>query len=365
MNFGTILWVAAGGTALTVAFLANWERPPVDSVQRGYRGVGIQQVYNPRTLAEQVPDNQVPESPWELDPTYEGERAGDIYENVQVLGDLNDDEFNHYMAAITEWVSPEQGCAYCHNEENYADDSVYTKIVSRRMMQMTLEINGNWQSHVQQAGVNCYTCHRGNNVPEYLWFEDPHARSVGMGLLGNPAGQNKSDETAAYASLPADPLQPFLLDDAGIRVQSDTALPEGNRQSIKQTEWTYSLMMHMSDSLGVNCTYCHNSRAWGDWEQSSPQRTTAWYGIRMTRALNQDYLEPLGVQYPPHRLGPLGDAPKVNCATCHQGAYKPLYGANMVADYPYLAGEGQLPEPAPEQTAALDGKPLPDDAAQN
>jgi len=35
-------------------------------------------------------------------------------------------------------------------------------------------------------------------------------------------------------------------------------LPSGNRSSIKQTEWTYSLMIHMSESLGVNCTYCHN-----------------------------------------------------------------------------------------------------------
>jgi len=26
------------------------------------------------------------------------------------------------------------------------------------------------------------------------------------------------------------------------------------------------------------------------------------------------------------------------CATCHQGAYKPLYGANMLKDYPALAG---------------------------
>ena len=39
----------------------------------------------------------------------------------------------------------------------------------------------------------------------------------------------------------------------------------------------------------------------------------------------------------PNRLGVLGDAPKANCATCHQGAYKPLNGAPMVKDYPELA----------------------------
>jgi photosynthetic reaction center cytochrome c subunit len=28
----------------------------------------------------------------------------------------------------------------------------------------------------------------------------------------------------------------------------------------------------------------------------------------------------------------------VGCATCHQGVYKPLFGANMLKDYPELAG---------------------------
>ena len=27
---------------------------------------------------------------------------------------------------------------------------------------------------------------------------------------------------------------------------------------------------------------------------------------------------------------------KVNCTTCHQGAYKPLYGAAMAKDHPEL-----------------------------
>jgi photosynthetic reaction center cytochrome c subunit len=31
-----------------------------------------------------------------------------------------------------------------------------------------------------------------------------------------------------------------------------------------------------------------------------------------------------------------GDVLKVNCATCHQGANKPLLGAPMARDYPEL-----------------------------
>jgi len=123
-----------------------------------------------------------------------------------------------------------------------------------------------------------------------------------------------------------------------VRVASTTALPEGSRKSIKQAEQTYSLMIHISQALGVNCTYCHNTRSFSDWTQSSPARGTAWYGIRMVRDLNTTYLSALKGEFPANRLGPLGDAPKLNCATCHQGAFKPLLGASMLKDYPELAG---------------------------
>ena len=141
-------------------------------------------------------------------------------------------------------------------------------------------------------------------------------------------------------SLPSDPFTPFLLGDLDIRVNGTTALPNGNRHSIKQAEWTYGLMTHMSSALGVNCTYCHNTQSFSNWNGNPPQRSTAWYGIRMARDLNKDYMEPLTSVFPEHRLGPTGDAPKANCATCHQGAYKPLFGQSMLKDHPQLAGPG-------------------------
>jgi photosynthetic reaction center cytochrome c subunit len=104
----------------------------------------------------------------------------------------------------------------------------------------------------------------------------------------------------------------------------------------------------MSQALGVNCTYCHNTRSFLSWDQSTPQRATAWHGIRLVRDLNRDYLTPLQAEYPPARLGPLGDAPKLNCATCHRGAYKPLFGAAMLQDYPELGA----PVPAPDDSSA-------------
>jgi photosynthetic reaction center cytochrome c subunit len=58
----------------------------------------------------------------------------------------------------------------------------------------------------------------------------------------------------------------------------------------------------------------------------------------MVRALNNDYLVPLTGTFPKHRLGVLGDVAKINCATCHQGVFKPLYGVSMAKDYPELTG---------------------------
>jgi len=115
-------------------------------------------------------------------------------------------------------------------------------------------------------------------------------------------------------------------------------LPQAPGAPIKQAEQTYGLMMHMSEALGVNCTFCHNSRSFTSWDSSTPQRATAWYGIRMVRDVNAHFLEPLTATFPSDRKGPLGDVAKVNCETCHQGVYKPLFGVSMLKDYPELAG---------------------------
>jgi photosynthetic reaction center cytochrome c subunit len=92
----------------------------------------------------------------------------------------------------------------------------------------------------------------------------------------------------------------------------------------------------------------------GEWANNPVTRQTAWYGIRMVRELNTAFLDPLGPVYPAQRLGELGDAPKANCATCHQGAYKPLYGASRLPAHPELArypGAGKVAVNASAATA--------------
>ena len=341
------------GSLLGIAMLttAGWDAPPIESEQIGYRGVAMETVVNPRTRGRLIEASQMPEPVWPYEESpADVPLASEVYENVPVLGHLPSDQFDRLMAQITEWVSPitddppdgplEQGCNYCHNPENLAEDSVYTKIVSRRMIQMTQHINADWADHVGQTGVNCYTCHRGMNVPQAIWFtQEPRPAT----MVGYRAGQNEPG--IASASLPGDPFTPFLLDDQSIRQIGLGALPppEGPQIGTKATEYTYSLMNHMSEGLGVNCTYCHNSRQFQGWDGAPPTRMTAWYGIQMSRGLNVDYLEPLGPEYPHYRLGPTGDAPKANCATCHLGLPLPLNGAPAYEQFPSLGPAGIAP----------------------
>jgi photosynthetic reaction center cytochrome c subunit len=366
--YGVALVGITTGTLLTVKVLLGMERPPIVAVQRGFRGTGMDQIYNPRTLealalAAKVPRSLPPASP-------AGIKAGVAYKNVQVLKNLSVGQFTRLMVSITNWVAPKQGCSYCHNVANMAWDGLYTKVVARRMIQMTQNINGNWQSHVQKVGVTCYTCHGGNPVPKNIWFNDPGPAAAG-GLAEAQTGMAHPTAAINDSSLPYDPFTPYLEHAVNIRVQGDTALPNGNLSSIKETEWTYALMIHFSQSLGVNCTYCHNSRALSDWSQSSPARVTAWYGIRMVRDINNAYLDSLHDVFPAYRKGPLGDNAKVNCATCHQGLYKPLYGVSMLTTFPELAApvtqEASATAPTPEAPpaqnavppAAPDGPPPP------
>jgi hypothetical protein len=335
-----------------------------DTVQRGYRGLGMTQMYDPSAVAALSETNAIPPPEDPADP--ESPTAEEAFVNVQVLKDLSATELSRLMQAMSTWVAPEEGCDFCHNPEQLESDEKYPKVVARRMLEMTRAINTGWKKHVGETGVTCWTCHRGQAVPSGDWFASPVPKN-GSTMLGNKAGQNLPSVNAGNAALPYDPLSTFLVTENDVRVQGNTPLKGGNRHSIKQAEWTYSLMIYMSNSLGVNCTYCHNTRALARWDQSTPQRATAWHGIRMVRNLNSDYLIPLKPTFPAHRLSAEGDGPKVGCATCHKGTYKPMYGQSMLPDYQSLAGVGlagpALAAPSPEGAAPSPAAPTAEKAA--
>lgn len=328
----------AGATLLASGcqFFASKDR---DIVQKGHRGTAMEVNYVKRDVETSMADLQR-KLPAILPPAGPSPEGPLPWQNVQVLNDIPVAEFNRTMISFSTWVGGGAGnCAYCHNVAAFAADTypdgkaIYTKLVARRMIQMTRNINENWSEHVANTGVTCYTCHLGKPLPNGLWFY--------------------SDENQILR---------HYLDGKGARVTSQTIGPSNaNRTSVKQTEWTYALMISQSNSLGVNCTFCHNSRQFASWEQAPPQRVTAYAGIQMLRDLNTNYLAPLAPVYHASRLGPMGDAPKAQCSTCHNGVYKPLYGYQMAKHYPALWGgrsDWTSPVPPPFTTPAPVAMPV-------
>ncbi|MBI1403513.1 MAG: photosynthetic reaction center cytochrome c subunit [Porphyrobacter sp.] len=326
---------------LILVAVPTWDAPwdPIESREWGWRGIAMNTFTSKRTRT--YPWNVVPPAIPPYDPS--GEPASATYENVQVLGELDSARFDHLMASLTQWVAPEQGCNYCHvTGESFASDALYTKRVARQMLLMTRDINAN-SRHVGTTGVTCYTCHRGNPVPRFTWFKAAESRPPMGGDVGMPPPWVRTAENMRDF-LPRRPFEDYLLDDKPI-TGSQARRWHGKVADLGKLEDIYILMMQMSDGMGVNCNFCHNSRAFNDWSQSTPKRINAWYGIRMTRALNNNYLTPLETLLPRKRLGPQGDVPKADCATCHQRQAKPLGGAAMAHAYAGLyafGGRGTL-----------------------
>lgn len=340
-----------GAIFVAIAIIAIGNPWATDQMQTGPRGIGMHVSEFEADLAAGDPTvaDYFQDEPWVPEPG--DELAGDVYENVQVLGGVTDANFTRLMTAMTLWVAPDEGCTYCHaNADNgeYADDDLYTKVVARRMIEMTQSINEEWAGHVQaydEVGVTCYTCHRGQNVPNNVWFR---TGPVNDATAGWPAIQNRVTMMSSFSSLPSDALEHYLLADEdgfynriGVHdLDPRVAWQEGDPR-IQEAERTYALMNYFANSLGVNCVFCHNSRAFYDGAQVTPQWSTASLGILMVQELNAEFLIPLGDVYPEERLGPvMGDAPMAACATCHQGYQRPLQGLNVIANYPELATTG-------------------------
>jgi photosynthetic reaction center cytochrome c subunit len=348
-------WEAAAVMLLAVT-LAGCERPPVDSTQNGYRGTAMGQITNPR-VAGPVKAAQVAPAPVPDVPSPPGSPlAKDSFQNVKVLGDLPVGEFTRTMLAITAWVSPTEGCNYCHKPgEDLSSDSLYTKVVARQMLAMTRQINTGWKNHVAETGVTCYTCHRGQPVPAQIWFNQPGPKHAG-GASALSDGHNAISMQAGLTAIDVNVLSRYLVGSEALRVGGPHALPENNPGTIKQTENIFGLMINMSESLGVNCTFCHNTRSHTQWSESPLQRTKAYHGIRMVRELNNKHVLPLAGTFPANRKGPTGDVAKVSCATCHQGVNKPLGGAVTAKGFPGLLA---VAAPAAAPVAAAPATPAP------
>jgi photosynthetic reaction center cytochrome c subunit len=329
-----ILIAAAASLAL-----GGCEIGPQATSQNGFRGTGMNQVVNAKYVTQQqaIPANIY------ATPDDSGPRASETYQNVQVLGGVSTERFNHLMAQMNNWVVPaglpesEQGCNYCHNPENMASDEKYQKVAARKMIQMTQTINAQYASHVKETGVTCWTCHRGNAIPLNRWSMDgPEGNGT---ITGQRWGQNKPDPRVGFASLPGGTASKYFLGSSSMaaRVNNPGIHPSPNHVvSTKDAENVYGVMIRMSTALGVNCTYCHNTGSFQSWNMSQPTRALAWHGIKMVQNSNEQYVTPLASVLPADQKGPLGDPYKINCATCHNGINKPMNGVSMRAENPTL-----------------------------
>jgi len=332
-----ILVGTLGGAVAVAALLVTWGQPlATDSQQTGPRGTGMSVPEFDRDRLTPDPDiakiiTSEPILPQPGDAT-----AGQFYDNIDpLLADLTVANYDRLVAAMQSWTGI---------PGLLTDDAAdYQNTVAYQMIQMTQSINENWAGHVNAngvVGVTCYTCHRGEPVPSEIWFR---LGPVTEGTEGWSSNQNRVTVQSQFTSLPSDALEVYLLDYGRIGVHDleahVAAYPsEEGYPTWQDTERTFSLMNYMSNSLGVNCVFCHNSRAFYDTEQATPQWNTAMLGISMVQELNNDWLVPLEDVYPPERLGPVfADAPKAACKTCHKGYQQPLQGTNMISNWPELA----------------------------
>lgn len=336
-----ILVGVLGGAVFVAAMLVAWGRPlPVEALQTGPRGTGMsvtdfvsESVAGDPSLAGYVSADPVI-------PQAGDQTASDAYDNVDpLLGDLSAANYDRLVTAMRAWTGIP---TLLNGEDNYQNAVAYI------MIQMTQNLNENWSGHVNlngEAGVNCYTCHRGQPVPSDIWFR---VTPVNQSTAGWASVQNRTTPLSSYTSLPSDALMQYLVEAEQIVVHDlDPRVPglasdEGYR-TWQDTERTYSLMNYFSNSLGVNCVFCHNSRAFYDVGQVTPQWATAQLAIGMVQELNTDWLVRAGELLPPERLGVrFGDAPKAACRTCHKGYQRPMGGADMISDWPELATTGEV-----------------------
>ena len=337
--FGPAIAVGVAGSAIFVAaMIVAWGQPfPTDQMQTGPRGTGMHVSEFVSELEAGDPDVA---GFFTSDPIVPAEGAalvGDADGVPPTLTNLTPENYERLVTAMREWTG-------IPDLLEPGNDSYQTQ-VAYTMIEMTQNINQNWAAHVQanaEVGVTCYTCHRGQPVPNNVWFR---VSPVNSNVAGWSANQNRVTMVSNFTSLPSDYLETYLLADAdgqyariGVHDLESRVQQQPGDPLIQQTERTYAFMNYFANSLGVNCVFCHNSRAFYDPGQVTPQWATAGLGIIMVQEQLEQYILPLQDVLPAERLGPVyADVPKLACRTCHQGEQQPLNGLNVIRNWPELA----------------------------
>src|SRR4051794_34984815 len=90
---------------------------------------------------------------WLLVPVFVGATSGVAlaeFKNLQVLPkSISKDELKSYMKAQAKALGVE--CDYCHDVPDMASDKNEKKLIARKMIQMTNEINDKWLKGIKGA----------------------------------------------------------------------------------------------------------------------------------------------------------------------------------------------------------------------
>lgn len=292
--------------------------------------------------------------------------------NVQVLVGMSSAQIWTYMQ---QYVSGALGvgCQYCHNINNFASDEYPQKIAARNMLRLVRDVNAefivnlpNWQGNY----VQCATCH--NNAPNNLeGFGAQFINSV-------PPIKVTVDPLDANGMAILDPAQkpeairePVLLKDAilfyiynyQVWKPFDPNDPESGRGSLAltydggrtqdQVTINQNVMNYQAWSLGVGCTFCHNSRNFVAYELNPAgdnvlnplyayNKLKAQRMLLLTTWLAENWPRYGAIAKPEIPTGSgaasrysyqrLGDGQIYNvpgCYTCHQGNNIPLASINQ------------------------------------
>ncbi|WP_322820403.1 cytochrome c-554 Puf2C [Chloroflexus sp.] len=205
--------------------------------------------------------------------------------NVQVLVGMSSAQVWTYMQ---QYVSGALGvgCQYCHNINNFSSDEYPQKVAARNMLRLVRDVNAefivnlpNWQGNY----VQCATCH--NNAPNNLeGFGTQFINSVPpIKVTVDPLDTNGM-AILDPAQKPEAIREPVLLKDAilfyiynyQVWKPFDPNEPESGRGSLAltydggrtqdQVTINQNVMNYQAWSLGVGCTFCHNSRNFAAYE---------------------------------------------------------------------------------------------------
>ena len=336
--FGPAIAVGVAGSAVFVAaMIVGFGQPfPTESQQTGPRGTGMHVQEFVSDLAV-YPDVEGFFTSEPIVPVEGAAMMGSADGVPPALANLTPENYERLVTAMRDWTG-------IPDLLEPGNDSYQTQ-VAYSMIEMTQNINQNWIGHVQanaEVGVTCYTCHRGQAVPNNVWFK---VSPVNSNVAGWSANQNRVTMVSNFTSLPSDYLETYLLADEngnyaniGVHDLESRVQQQPGDPLIQQAERTYAFMNYFANSLCVNCVFCHNSRAFYDPGQVTPQWATASLGIAMVQETLELYILPLQDVLPAERLGPVyADVPKLACRTCHQGEQQPLNGLNVIRNWPELA----------------------------